>query len=156
MKTKTKTKNRKNNNRLSVYTRLFLDVDTICEIADKGIEWNYNRQLCSEAVRTLPEGRVYPVIQVLEHHHRFFEPCETHMRLVIALPGSLACADVPMDYFMSLKPYLVVKRGEKVIGGGRPVANDQYELVVKGNDRSQIGRVRKALANRFPDVRLAS
>jgi hypothetical protein len=86
----------------------------LCEIADNAERWNYNRQLDSKGIRTLPKNRqiVYPVIQTLLHEHRNGEPSELHMRLVVALPKGIAIADVPLNYFEKLpKSYMVSKNG---------------------------------------------
>jgi len=82
----------------------YLTRNELIEIADTGVEWDYNRQLCSEKIRQLPDDSeiVYPVEHHFLHEHRCFEPCETHMRLVISIPGSIATADVPLSYFESL------------------------------------------------------
>ena len=82
----------------------YLTRQELIEIADKGVEWDYNRQLCSEKIQRLPVHPeiVYPVEHHFLHEHRCLELCEMHMRLVITIPGSIATADVPLSYFESL------------------------------------------------------
>ncbi len=89
----------------------------LCEIADNADRWDYNRQLCSKAVRRLPKDRhlAYPVMQTLLHEHRHMEPCEPHMRLVIDIQGDTAFADVPLDYFDKLPKSYSVFKGERGI-----------------------------------------
>lgn len=90
----------------------------LCEIADNADRWNYNRQLDSKAVRTLPKSRriAYPVIQSFLHEHRNGEPCEIHMRLVIHLPKGIATADVPLNYFDKLpKAYTAYSGGRNLL-----------------------------------------
>lgn len=95
----------------------YLTRKELIEIADKGAEWEYNRQLCSEKIRRLPcdPEIIYPVEQNFLHEHRCFEPCETHMRLVITIPGSIATADVPLSYFESLPKARCVVRGDQMV-----------------------------------------
>ncbi len=82
----------------------YLTRKELIEVADRGEGWAYNRQLCSNAIRGLPDDPeiVYPVEHHFHHDFRCFEPCDTHMRLVISIPGSIAIADVPLSYFQSL------------------------------------------------------
>jgi hypothetical protein len=82
-------------------------------MADNADRWDFNRQLDSHAVRSLPKDRhlAYPVIQQLVHEHRHFEPCEPHIRLVVDIQGAVAIADVPMDYFDKLPKLYVVSKG---------------------------------------------
>ncbi len=81
-------------------SRRFVQRGHLCQIADNADRWDYNRQLCSKAVRRLPKGkRRYPIIETFPHEHRYGELCEPHMRLVIDIRGDLAIADVPLDYF---------------------------------------------------------
>jgi hypothetical protein len=81
----------------------YLTRSELIEIADKGFEWDYNRQLCPEKIRRLPDDLeiVYPVEHHFPHERRRFGTCETHMRLVITIQGSIATADVPLAYFES-------------------------------------------------------
>lgn len=90
----------------------------LCEIADNYDNWNFNRQLDSNAVRRLPKKHhlAFPVIQYFVHEHRHMEPCEPHMRLVIDIQGDVAIADVPLDYFEKLpKAYIVSKGGNGLL-----------------------------------------
>lgn len=89
----------------------------LVEIAYKGVEWEYNRQLCSEKIRRLPNDPeiVYPVEHHFLHEHRCFEPCETHMRLVITIPHSIATADVPLRYFESFPKARCVVCGDQMV-----------------------------------------
>jgi hypothetical protein len=87
----------------------------LVEIADNADRWDYNRQLDSEAIRTLPDDEtiVYPVTMNFQHEHRYGEPCEPHMRLIVGLPEGSALADIPLDYFEALpKSYIVNKDGK--------------------------------------------
>lgn len=89
----------------------------LIEIADRADRWDFNRQLDSKAVRTLPKGRgiVYPVSMTLPHEHRHGEPCEPHMRLVVDMPNDTAIVDVPLDYFNKLPEYYTVKNNGKCL-----------------------------------------
>ena len=109
----------------SIVNELRLDYETLCKIADLGIEWNYNRQLCSEKIRTIRKGSLYKVIGLLEHHHRNGVPCEVHMRMVIQLGETIGFADVPMDFFNNLKSSLVVRDGDKPILKAFPTVSVQ-------------------------------
>jgi hypothetical protein len=87
----------------------------LVEIADNADRWDYNRQLDSEAIRTLPDDETiaYPVTMSFEHQHRYGEPCETHMRLAVAFSDGSALADVPLDYFEALPRSYIVKQNGK-------------------------------------------
>lgn len=76
----------------------------LVEIADKGEDWDFNRQLCPVAIRQLPDDLelTYPVVLHSTHEHRHGEPCELHMRMMFTLPDDNAFADVPLEYFDSL------------------------------------------------------
>lgn len=103
----------------------------LVEIADNADRWDYNRQLDSEVIRTLPDDETiaYTVSMNFQHEHRYGEPCEPHMRLIVGLPEGSAIADVPLDYFDKLpKSYVVSRKG----GGGLAVLLNEaglpYEL----------------------------
>ena len=90
----------------------------LCQIADNAERWDYNRQLDSKSIRTLPKNRkiVYPVVKTLMHEHRHGQPCELHMRLVVEMSDGIAFADVPLNYFDGLpKAYLVSKNDQMVL-----------------------------------------
>lgn len=120
--------NKKNTPKLRIENRLYLDYQTLCTIADEGIKWNYNRQLDSDAIRKIPKNGLYPISFVMEHHHRCFQPCEAHVRLMIELPRGVGFADVPMDFFNNLKSSMVVYRGEEPVLKALPVSGDNYRL----------------------------
>ncbi len=90
--------------KFTIKTLPYLTRKELIDIADNGERWDYNRQLCPEAIRRLPNDSeiVYPITIFFFHEHRCFEPCELHMRLVVSIPGSTATADVPLDFFEAL------------------------------------------------------
>jgi hypothetical protein len=61
-------------------TFVYLTKAMLVEVARKGPEWDYNRQL-SLAVADLPDD-IYVVTLHFPHHHRRMQPCPTHMRCV--------------------------------------------------------------------------
>ena len=81
----------------------------LCEAAEKGEGWDYNRQLDPQAVATLPDLK-FPVMHTLPHHHRAGEPCEEHMRCVVYVcrtpddpaAGEHVVVDVPLDFYERL------------------------------------------------------
>jgi hypothetical protein len=89
----------------------------LCEIADHADVWDFNRQLDSKAVRTLPKnsGIMYPVSMTLPHKHRHGKPCEPHMRLMIDIKETVAFADVPLNYFNELPKYYTVETNGKCL-----------------------------------------
>lgn len=89
----------------------------LIEIADKGEDWDFNRQLCSIAIRQLPDNLevTYPVELYTPHEHRHGQLCEVHIRMMLSLIGDVAFADVPLDYFNSLPAaYFVIKKDELI------------------------------------------
>lgn len=113
---------------LRIEDALCLNFETFCTIADRGIEWDFNRQLDSDAIRKIPKDCLYQVSFTMEHHHRHFKPCETHMRLMIELPRGIGFADVPMEFFNSLKQTVVVFRGKQPVLKALPISGDNYRL----------------------------
>lgn len=91
-------------NRFTIKTMPYLTRKELIDIADNGEHWDYNRQLCPEAIRQLPDDAeyVYPVTMNFLHEHRYLEPCELHMRIMIAVTDTVAFADIPLEYFDSL------------------------------------------------------
>jgi len=87
------------------------------EIANSGSQWDFNRQLDPEAIRSLPndENCVYPVVMALIHQHRRMVRCEDHIRLLVQTPQSLEICDVPMDYAESLPLSIRVQVNGKLI-----------------------------------------
>ena len=58
----------------------YLTRNEMIEIADDGVEWAYNRQLCSNKIRQLPYDPeiVYPVEEHFYHEHRWHQASETN------------------------------------------------------------------------------
>jgi hypothetical protein len=83
------------------------------EAAEKGPEWDFNRQLNPEPIKELPEDMGFPVELALKHHHRHGQPAEQHVRcMVLVEPDKdvVALVDVPVEFWNRL-PYRKVKRG---------------------------------------------
>ena len=95
----------------------YLTRNEMIEIADDGVEWAYNRQLCSNKIRQLPYDPeiVYPVEEHFYHEHRWHQASETTMRLVIMIPGSFVTADVPLSYFESLPKAHYLKCNDEIV-----------------------------------------
>jgi len=73
---------------------------------------DYNRQLETELLRPLPEGK-YRIVFSRIHRHRHVRPCEPHLRLMLQLPTvetagkkkpdwCYPCVDVPLAFARSL------------------------------------------------------
>lgn len=128
----------------------------LCEIADNADNWDYNRQLCSEAVRTVPSDLRFPLLGHLYHHHRMMKPCEPHVRLLIGLEKGMCIADVPCDYFDALPVAYVVRTGEKIMGCATlDERGDPEHVSLQPGDGVEVRRALRMLANkcRHPNLR---
>jgi hypothetical protein len=85
--------------------------DLLIEVSEKGLKWNYNRQI-SEQIAEVPDLK-YPVIFHMPHHHRQFKRCEEHVRCVISLEpfssNDVIC-DVPIEFFIKLPRVQMARR----------------------------------------------
>jgi hypothetical protein len=85
----------------------------LLEAADKGPEWDFNRQLNPEPIRELPEAIGFPVVLAMKHCHRHCQPAEEHIRCMILVEPDndvAAFADVPWEFWNRL-PYRKAKHG---------------------------------------------
>lgn len=48
--------------------------------------YHYNRTIIPEAIEALPDEKMFPIIFSMIHEHRAGEPCEPHMRTMLAVP----------------------------------------------------------------------
>ncbi|MFH5803189.1 hypothetical protein [Alienimonas sp. DA493] len=142
----------------STRTLPYLSPDHLTEIADRGDEWDFNRQLCPEAVRELlSEGHeIYPVVHELPHRHRRFQPCEPHVRVVFETGGAIGIADVPTDYARDLPRLLTVMRSGEYAGGVliRPNGEPHTFLCPDSDPPKEIRRTLKHLARKSRDGRM--
>lgn len=48
----------------------------------------YNRAVREDVIDALPEDRLFPITFSMLHEHRAGEPCEPHVRCIIAVPSA--------------------------------------------------------------------
>ncbi len=147
---------KKNTPTLRIENALCLDYQTLCTIADEGIKWDFNRQLDSDAIRKIPKNGLYPVSMMMEHNHRHFKPCETHMRLMIELPRCPGFADVPIEFLNTLKPTLVVFRGKEPVLKALPVSSDNNYRLYSATPKQHVPQAMKFLKKNHPNITIVA
>lgn len=72
----------------------------VAEIADQEF-WNFNRQIDTDKLRSLPPEE-YAVMGAYYHHWRMGEPAKRHVRLAVlstVRQGASLTVDMPEDFF---------------------------------------------------------
>ena len=93
----------------------FVTPDILRDLARKGQEWGYNRQLEDSLADEVGAYR-YPVHSAMTHHHKQGELCEEHIRAAInftPIKELFVAVDMPKDYWDSLPRWQPMK--EEVI-----------------------------------------
>lgn len=75
----------------------------LIEASHLGLKWDYNRQI-SERIAEVPDLH-YEVEIYMPHHHRYFKPCEEHIRCMISLEPfkqTVVFCDMPVEFFKKL------------------------------------------------------
>src|SRR5262245_58237097 len=77
----------------------------LMEAANRGPEWDYNRQLDPDALGGLDPNARFPIVFLLNHFYRAGVPCEPHIRCGVEVEGPsgpVAFVDVPVEFFERL------------------------------------------------------